>query len=122
MAQIPRGRGLPLPPLGCFDTLSGQLRVSGSSRYIHLRPSTAASPNSRGGGFSNARGPAEASGRDLRPQAIGPEPLSGGVRDGLPQPPSAAKAIPLQQHGCQGRAAVASEPYLDLEDLHVHAA
>ena len=29
--------------------------VSGSSRYIHLRPSTAASPNSRGGGFSNAR-------------------------------------------------------------------
>ncbi len=29
--------------------------VSGSSRYIHLRPSTAASPNSRGGGFSNAQ-------------------------------------------------------------------
>lgn len=29
--------------------------VSGCSRYIHLRPSTAASPNSRGGGFSNAR-------------------------------------------------------------------
>lgn len=80
--------------------------VSGSSRYIHLRPSTAASPNSRGGGFSNAR------------MAF----PSGRVRNGLPEPPTAAEPIPDQRHGSQCRVGIVPQPHLDLQHLHIHAA
>lgn len=37
------------------------------------------------------------------------------------QPPAATQAVPLQDHGGQGRIPVPAQPDLKLEDLHVHS-
>jgi len=88
--------------------------VSGSSRYIHFRPSTAASPNSRGGGFSTARFPLPRESRWI--------PDSRRIRLGRPEPPAAGRSITHQDNGGQRRVRIIAQPNLELHDLDIHPA